>query len=591
MEKGSRIAGRAGLVAGLCACAAVTLLCGLTGFSREVGYRFVWALALAGLWYAGRRFWLEPDRRLKACFGTLGALFTLALALGLRLDFFEETGWSGLGMSLALALVAAPAVGEGFVWLYRALSALKPGREAQPRKVFWLSLGLLLLGWLPVLLAYWPGIYAYDLDGQLYQVLNHAYTTHHPLLHTLLVGGLYTLGGLLGSHNLGALMYVILQAFSLALSMAYALSYLARIRCPRVFRLAVLGLFCLAPHHALLAIGCTKDVLFAACTLVYAVFLHRSYREPHLLRRRGFAACMVLLALGMCLTRNNALYALVLMLPAAILLLRPGMRLRFAALLCAALAASVGINAGLKAATDAVNGSIVEMLSVPAQQLSRVHAKYGYDHPVSYEIDECVPNAYRYRAQQADLVKLHLSVKTPEKRLKLFKLWVREFFHYPVEYVDAFLYNAKGLWYINDTSFASVYGEGLDRRTGAIITEMYEDLDVSHHSLFPALEALYERLFSANEYQRVPVLSLLLCPALYTWLLAFALCVSLHRRDRAAGAAGCMLGAYLLTLFLGPCVLVRYVYFLMAALPVLFGMLFAPAAPAAEADAIPQDKA
>ena len=60
---------------------------------------------------AGMRFLRVQDRRAKACFGTFGALFVLALALGYRLDTAGQTGIEGLLLSLGPALCLGPAAG------------------------------------------------------------------------------------------------------------------------------------------------------------------------------------------------------------------------------------------------------------------------------------------------------------------------------------------------------------------------------------------------------------------------------------------------------------------------------------------------
>ena len=78
-----------------------------------------------------------------------------------------------------------------------------------------------------------------------------------------------------------------------------------------------------------------------------------------------------------------------------------------------------------------------------------------------------------------------------------------------------------------------------------------------------------------NEYQRFPVLWTLLHPAFYTWLLVFVMIRSLLCRQKGILFASGILASYLLTLLLGPCVLIRYSYYLMLALPVLLGASYA----------------
>lgn len=59
-----------------------------------------------------------------------------------------------------------------------------------------------------MLLITFPGSFAYDVPYQLRQVVTGQYSTHHPLLHTLLLGGLLQLGRYLGDINIGAALYI-----------------------------------------------------------------------------------------------------------------------------------------------------------------------------------------------------------------------------------------------------------------------------------------------------------------------------------------------------------------------------------------------
>ena len=85
------------------------------------------------------------------------------------------------------------------------------------------------------------------------------------------------------------------------------------------------------------------------------------------------------------------------------------------------------------------------------------------------------------------------------------------------------------------------------------------------------LRALYERLFSANEYQRIPVLSLLFAPALWVWLAAFVGVGAASRGDRRTLALAALPAGCFLPLMLGACVLIRYAYPFVACVPLLLG--------------------
>lgn len=615
------------------------LACALLGFPATGGVRFAWALLWAVSSVAGLRFLRLRDRRAKACFGAFGALFVLALALGYRLDAAGQTGVDGLLLSLGTALCLGPAAGWAAFWLDARMTAppaqpeqpaqpastappaqpaqpappappapppppaptastaptaltaqptqpAPPAQPAQPtppapptpppqpappspRPRVLLPMAVLLLAWTPMLLAFYPGIHAYDTFSQIPEYLSGSFSTHHPLLHTLLTGWLYDLGGLMGSHALGMLFYSVAQMLLLAWALAYGLTYLARLGCPRWVRLALLMLFCL-PQISLHALGCTKDIPFAALITVFSVRLHAAVRDPRLLRSRRWVAGTVAAGVFMALFRNNAPYALALLVPFAAALAGRGARLRMTALLAAVLVLGLGAGKGLQLATHAQSGLVNEMLSVPAQQLSRVYVLHGAEDPVGYEIVEFVPYADQYDVWSADRVKLHLKVSRPGELWGFLKFWGRELLHYPVEYIDAFLYQCKGYWFVDDTLFSS--------RTGAIYLWFYDNLGVEQHSFLPGLRSAMLSLFDQNTYRAYPIVSLLIQPALYTWLALFALACAARRRDRGVAAAALCLLAYLFTVCLGPLVGNRYSFCMMTGAPLLIGLLLAPRA-------------
>lgn len=93
-------------------------------------------------------------------------------------------------------------------------------------QVFFGSLLLLCLAWLPIYLAYYPGICAYDAPVQTGQIVEHYYFDHHPIVHTLLLQGMLWLGTqLFGSMNAGMALYTALQMLLLAVACPTACWY------------------------------------------------------------------------------------------------------------------------------------------------------------------------------------------------------------------------------------------------------------------------------------------------------------------------------------------------------------------------------
>ena len=142
----------------------------------------------------------------------------------------------------------------------------KAGNRKRGEILFpWIAI---VIGWMPTLLAYYPGIFAYDAPNQIIQVLNSSYSTHHPIVHTILMGRLFQLGHALGDNNLGVLFYSLIQMFILAFSFAYCLNSLYKLGLKKKYIVILTGIIILFPVNSILAVSLTKDVLFAAFTLL-----------------------------------------------------------------------------------------------------------------------------------------------------------------------------------------------------------------------------------------------------------------------------------------------------------------------------------
>ncbi len=547
----------------------------LLGGSRDVGRQFVWMPVLALAWAAGCAFLRRDDKREKVIFGVLGMLFAVSCALNARLDAMDRTGWDGLLLSLGMGVGFGPCLGEGLIRLRRGLDQLKKPVRLTPGKAFWLSFGLMLLCWLPVLLAFYPGITGYDIDGQAYQIYSGNYSTHHPLLHTLFVEVFMELGKkLAGSYSVGYGWHTAAQYVFVAASVAWAMRWLSMIGCSRVLWMAALLFFALSPQHMLMVSTGTKDVLFAAVMLLLTIEVVRFLTEKGRERKPGAWLICILLTAAACMLRNNTVYGLAVLLLLCVVFWRKKTGMRVLAVLLAGVIAGTAGAAGLKAATDAEKGSIREMLCVPCQQLARVYHLYGLDHPVGYEVREVLPFADDYMPERADAVKRQAVVDTTDRLIRFVKLWVREAFHYPIEYIDAFLLNTKAYWAVDDVSFAATYDEPPEIKRGSMVLWHNPATQIEMQDLWPSVKRLCEHLFSENGYQRFPVLWTLLHPALYTWMLCFVLACAAYKRSKAALLSGGVLASYLLTLLLGPCALIRYSYYLMLSLPVLMGWVF-----------------
>lgn len=554
------------------------LLCALSQgklFDFAINIRWMVAAALLfPLICAGAWFFAKQPSQLRHPFAMLGFVFALSMALGLRLDSMQRTGWDGLLLCFASALCLYKSAAGGFLALRRLLARFCAPVRLSPRRAFWLSFAVLIVCWLPVYLTFFPGINGYDAYIQLQQNLTRAYSANHPLLHTLLLGAFVLSGQALGSITAGFAAYTAFQYLLLAACFGYAMRYLASIRISHAAWWGILAGFALLIQHQVMAVSATKDVLFAGCVLVLCVWLCRMLSSVSPGRDKTRQLICVLLAAAACLLRNNMILAMAVLI--AILLVVKRLRgRRLAALLLAGCMVSFGVNAGLKAVTHADGSSSRELVSIPSQQLSRVYSLYGLDEPVGYEIREVLPLADRYHPELSDHVKGTAQVTAPGQMQRFVKLWLREAIHFPIEYLDAFLLTGKGYWHLGDHSYSEIYVPYGERFIGAMVVLTEDMHGIQASNLLPAARSWFEEQFWHNGYHQHPVRWLLLHPALYTWLLAFVLVCAVTERKRFVLIPALVLLAYLCTLLLGACTLIRYHYCIMVTVPVLLGALTA----------------
>lgn len=544
---------------------------------------------------------LAENRRFLLCAFAWGVPFALSCVLGWRL-VHEGTVFGPGGSAAAYAgsfflflletavLSVPSAVLAAFVMRGRRVpgTAAENRQEAEdaseecsrrPIWQVWLFYSLLIfLCWMPVFLAYYPSVFAYDAEGQLYQVLAGDYSTHHPLLHTLFLGAFFRLGIALGSCSAGMAVHSVVQMALMAGTFGWALSFLYQRRVPGWERVLLFLFFSFFPANPVLAMSTTKDVLFAAFVLLYTLCLYRMACGRDV--RQGGKAQAVYIVVGvlMLLFRNNAVYAFIVSVPIvyAGLAERKRMYLRMTLLVFALF----GICAfSLKAVTHAQSGSPREMLSVPLQQMARtrVKAEEEIDPSLRQELEKYIPSEWvfaAYNPHLADPVKNRAVIH--DDPAGLIKTWIRLGLQHPAIYIDAFLDNSLGLWYLWDTSHAQVYGIGTESGFGYLSTDnrtMPAGFEVEEHSLLPGLRVFMERIVSDNAYGRIPVVRLLFAPALYWWLLYLCLVTALYRKRYREILPVVFLVAYCLTLLLSPTVLVRYIYPLLVTIPVILPCL------------------
>lgn len=545
----------------------------------------------------------------------LGCLFVLFAKTEKDLAAGGNILWTAgyIGSTLLWTVVLGCLLGSAGTWVvYRFLSPKQtveaPGKKKttgyavfsawlQNRsgvQIFFGSLLLLLLAWLPVYLAYYPGICAYDAPVQTGQIMEHYYFDHHPIVHTLFLQGMLWLGNhIFGSVNAGMALYTAVQMLLLAGSMAYGMLVLHRRKIAAGWQLTIqiLGMF--FPFHWYMSVSMTKDTVFSAFLLLQLVCLTDLLWEDRNSWRPGIRDLFYALGtVGMILFRNNGKYAMIVLLAFAFLMFCFGKKARklWGRLLVvsgAAVCVGLFVLSAVFSATHAEQGDRREMLSMPIQQLSRCMIYHGgigvlaegdgtMDAADKALINDFIlDEAYRdYDPGIADPVKRHTNTYVVRYRSGEFiRVYLHLLGNYPGDMINAALATNAGFLSPFDTTHADV--NRVEGRAGLsyVQTRWEEDTlngrGIYKDSKWPWLFDRLENWAENNSYLRIPVLKYLFVPGSYLWLyLALAAVLVIADRKRFCLPLAIVAGYYG-TMLLGPTVQMRYVYPVMLALPYL----------------------
>ncbi len=177
--------------------------------------------------------------------------------------------------------------------------------------------GVIFLLYFVVFLAVYPGFFVYDAQEEYLEVVTRSFTTHHPLFHVLMLGGIVQLVyKLTGSINLGIAAYTLFQMAALSLIFGYFIWKLGELGLRKRGQWILTLYLGICPPLVMFSLCSAKDGLFMGMLLIQVLLLldlcedveaFWADREKMLL----FAVSAIL----MMLFRHNGCYAFLVFLP------------------------------------------------------------------------------------------------------------------------------------------------------------------------------------------------------------------------------------------------------------------------------------
>lgn len=589
----------AGILGFLFACALPAMLLAegdMLGYTNSILSVFVW---FGASYLMNRILQKDFEHSVKKWFvpGLFSLLFSVCMVFGAQLEKKESIAFAKLGLWVSIVVLGICfTLTVRYFWdLFLDFKTNASGKETgkengeevtagekkQNRRSFFLTAVAIFLCYVPVFLAVYPGFFVYDAQDELMQVITRNFSTHHPLIHVLMMGGIIQLVyKITGSYNLGIACYTLFQMAVLSGIFSYVICRLKKEGMKKAGRIGIALYFGLFPTIVMFSLCSAKDGLFTGMVLLLLLMFRELLQNPQsFFEKKVHVFLLAGAALGMMLLRHNGYYAfLVFVVFLALTGKMTGLFKVWKKLLgifAIVVAGYILINTAMTFVLQADASENQELLTVPIQQMARVYVNEGdtlteEDRNALYEI---LPKEalVRYVPKVSDGVKIDFNneayAANPSRYLKL---WLKLGAEHPFTYLNAWFMTSYGFWYPD--AVIDVY------RGNSVFTFTYGDssyfgfeveLPGERQSRLPLLKEVYRNMSLEIFQQKVPVLSMLFSPGFLFWVTAFVLGFFWYVGDYKRLFPYVLPLFLWLTVILGPTYLVRYVVFLWFLLPVL----------------------
>ena len=536
------------------------------------------------------------NRRLCIISCIIGAMFSMCMIFGTNILFnstthvFEGTTGANKLDTWATIISGTPLFAALVTLLYNmgkvtciSNRLIESGKKYSNKIVFFSAWVLIFCSWLPALIATYPGIDGYDTIYQIAEYKSGLITSHHPIIHTYLLGFCtVTLGDLFGNVESGFLVYSLIQMLILSAVFAVVYTYLYKLKLKTWFRIVFLISFMFLPTNAIMAISSTKDILFSAFFTLSLVLIFEAYHNCTVLNQKAYWICLNITLFLTIAFRKTGIYIFLLGAILSLILLNKYRKQLFIFIIICIVEYTFYFGPVEKflGVVEPERNSINEMMSVPCVQLSRALVQ-DTDKLSEEEISlitEYIPGyeGYIWQPGIADTMKNTFNserfFENPGEFIKLYLSVGRKL---PIDFIDAFARLSIGMWYpdmnYRDWGAFHPYWEYIPD-----IEDQYYERTLGSRELEEGeniLRDFYEDISFDNTYQNTPMISMFFSSGAISWAIFLYIGYCIYsKRYKYLVPAAFVFGIWL-TQLIGPVVLYRYIYPLIVSAPLFIGSL------------------
>ncbi len=414
------------------------------------------------------------------------------------------------------------------------------------KKVFFLSFIFITLCWGFYYLLYFP---ANVIRDDLYQITQYIgffkLTTHHPVIHTMLLGKLYELGiAMFGDERGGMALYTAVQLLCMSFSVAYLVATMYTTGFKKKFVWLVLLFNALFPVLGVLAVTPCKDaiehmgIIMVMCIMFRLIVRREKQEESVPWYKRDFFddtffeyVGLFVFGLITALFRTNGIYVMFFFLLFSLMYIKkvPLAVVILVLVMPVALYIRGPVYKNVWHATTENNGEtdVVEMLSLPIKQVAAVvaHGKDVHEDEKELiqkvsQVDYSKIKAMYFENIFSDSLKDNIRGKHENEKYltdhykEYIKLWIDLGLRNPGVYIREWVNLTAGFWAPNSNAYA-YYNDGFD----TYLLDQLPDITIfgiQNENRIKRVLVIYEK---------IGLIGLIFSQALQMWIVLFGLAI------------------------------------------------------------------
>jgi hypothetical protein len=442
----------------------------------------------------------------------------------------------------------------------------------RPHRVFCIVFVIIsTLNSLVLFLSKYPGILTTDSIVQINQIFSNTYSNHHPFLHTMIIRMCISIGTMLFHDiNAGVALYSVISILFMAATFALTVATLAEIKVNRWLLVCTSAFFILMPYHIIYSVTMWKDVPFGAFVLLFYVFFFRIVCRLSLMPFNWFG--FVISSIGFCLFRSNGLFAFVFTTLCFFILWKLKYK-KMLFIMIGIVIASLIIKNPVYDALNVAQTDVVESLSIPVQQISRVIVEgeelTNEERELLNKIVDIDKIEQTYNPWISDPMKQLIRAKgnveyINEHSTSFIKLYFQLLFRYPGSFVRGWVDQTRGYW-----------------NSGYSYWRWTNDLFKNDHGIFRTVQSESAARIIDNYlsiYTAIPALHIFISIGFFNWMVLGALFISIIRKDKVGAMMSIPIIMIVLSLLVATPVYseFRYMYAVFCALPFILAVVLRP---------------